>query len=140
MLELTNSFNGQLSAGLSGKGDSSLKESEKLALILFDRIEMGVTDLTATTDWAMCTDIEPQCRTLVALAHAANQATKVGLIGKNYDSLTGVEQSLGLKVCAAFTVVWSGLVGHFQADPGSVTELDMGELLYKDKTCVSAKR
>ena len=122
LTELTNSFNGQLSAGLSGKGDTGLTESEKMALVPLNMVETCVTDLTELSDWALCIGMEPTCRTLTALAHAAHQAIKVGVNGKPYDSLGNLDQCLGLEVCPAFAVVFLGLVGYFQADPVKVTQ------------------
>ena len=131
LLALTNEFNGQLLAGLSGKGDSGLKESEKLALIPIEMVETNRPEKDANTDWAMCSDNIAQCRVLLAMAHAARQAEKVGLTNKRYDDLTSQELPLGLEVCTAYTVVWAGLAGYFQADPDSLQVSAAGEVMYK---------
>ena len=130
--DLSNGFNGEMSAGLSGKGDSGLKESEKLALIPSRYCQTGFSRNDAPTNWDICVDDVSGSRVLVALAHAAHVARTLGLDGRVCTQGGGPELAKAIKVSAAYTVVWAGLTGYFQANPLYVKLEAKQKYTYKD--------
>ena len=129
--DLANGFNGELSAGLSGKGDTGLKESEKLALVPAARVRTDMSRLDSVSDWDICTDDDNASRVLVAMAHAAHVARTLGLDGQQCSHAGGPELAKAIEVTAAYTVVWAGLTGYFQANPMYVTKEDAGKGIFK---------
>ena len=130
--DLSNGFNGELSAGLSGKGDSGLKESEKLALIPASFCHTGFSRADSVSNWDISVDDVSASRVLVAMAHAAHVARTLGLDGKPCNQAGGPELAKAIEVSAAYTVVWAGLTGYFQANPMYVKPEGKDKYTYKD--------
>lgn len=135
--DLSNGFNGELSAGLSGKGDTGLKESEKLALIPARLCQTELSRADSVSNWDICVDDVNASRVLVAMAHAAHVARTLGLDGQPCNHAGGPELAKAIEVSAAYTVVWAGLTGYFQANPMFVKAEGVGKVKYTYKDTVA---
>ena len=135
--DLSNGFNGELSAGLSGKGDTGLKESEKLALIPARLCQTELSRANSVSNWDICVDDVNASRVLVAMAHAAHVARTLGLDGQPCNHAGGPELAKAIEVSAAYTVVWAGLTGYFQANPMFVKAEGVGKVKYTYKDTVA---